>query len=67
MPKEKTKSAAKKRFQLQKGKGKKIMRKQEGMRHNLGTKSTKTKRSLQKKTLVSKADYKKVRRMLPNL
>ena len=62
MPKQKTKSGAKKRFQYT-GTGK-IMRKQVGVRHNLRKKTTKSKRMLTNKALVSTADHDNVKNML---
>lgn len=64
MPKVKTKSGAKKRFQFT-SQGK-IKRKQSGMRHNLRKKTTKGKRALVKNTLVNYSDEKAVKKMLPN-
>jgi len=62
MPKMKTHSSAKKRFKLT-GSGK-IKRFQAGVRHLLRKKSNKAKTRLTGSTLVSKADYAKVKRLL---
>ena len=62
MPKQKTKSSAKKRFRYT-ATGK-LMRKQVGVRHNLRKKTTKAKRALTKKTLVCAADHPVVAAML---
>ncbi len=62
MPKVKTKSGAKKRFKLT-GTGK-IKRKHAYKSHILTKKETKQKRNLTKSGLVSKADEKRVRKML---
>lgn len=62
MPKVKTKSGAKKRFKLT-GTGK-IKRKHAYKSHILTKKETKQKRNLTKSGLVSKADAKRVRKML---
>jgi large subunit ribosomal protein L35 len=63
MPKVKTKSGAKKRFKVT-GSGK-IKRKSAFKNHILTKKSTKQKRRLSKKTIVSKADENNVKAMLP--
>ena len=65
MPKVKTKSGAKKRFKIT-GSGK-IKRKSAFKNHILTKKSTKQKRRLSKKTIVSKADTNKISAMLPYL
>jgi len=62
MPKVKTKSGAKKRFQLT-GTGK-IKRKHAFKSHILTKKETKQKRNLTKFTLVDKADVPRVKKML---
>ena len=62
MPKVKTKSGAKKRFKFT-GTGK-IKRKHAYKSHILTKKETKQKRNLTKSGLVSKADEKRVRKML---
>ena len=64
MPKMKTKSSAAKRFKLT-GTGK-IRRHRAYHSHLLTKKSTGQKRRLRKGTLLSKADEKRVRRMIPN-
>jgi len=63
MPKVKTKSGAKKRFKVT-GSGK-IKRKSAFKNHILTKKSTKQKRRLSKKTIVSKADENNIKAMLP--
>jgi large subunit ribosomal protein L35 len=63
MPKVKTKSGAKKRFKIT-GTGK-IKRKSAFKNHILTKKETKQKRRLTKKSIVSKADTKNVKAMLP--
>jgi large subunit ribosomal protein L35 len=63
MPKVKTKSGAKKRFKVT-GTGK-IKRKSAFKNHILTKKETKQKRRLTKKSIVSKADTKNVKAMLP--
>ncbi|MBW2700877.1 MAG: 50S ribosomal protein L35 [Deltaproteobacteria bacterium] len=63
MPKMKTNRAAAKRFKVTKSG--KVKAKCSKMRHILSTKSTKVKRGLRKSKLVSKADLKQVRRLLP--
>jgi large subunit ribosomal protein L35 len=65
MPKVKTKSGAKKRFKVT-GSGK-IKRKSAFKNHILTKKSTKQKRRLGKKTIVSKADENNITAMLPYL
>lgn len=62
MPKSKTRRAAAKRFKKT-GKGK-IKRRKAYHSHILTKKSPKRKRNLRKATLVSKADQKRVERML---
>lgn len=62
MPKNKTHSGAKKRFRLT-GTGK-VMREQTGGRHLLEHKSSKFMRSIANDVEVSKADVKKVKRLL---
>lgn len=65
MPKMKTKRGAAKRFKAT-ASGK-IRRRKGWKSHLLETKSTKRKRRLRKGTLVSKADEKRIRRLLPYL
>ncbi len=62
MPKQKTHSGAKKRFKVT-GTGK-IMREQTGVRHYLEHKSSTLTRRLSGTTEVSKADTKKVKKLL---
>ncbi|WP_411721172.1 50S ribosomal protein L35 [Mycetocola sp.] len=62
MPKQKTHSGAKKRFKLT-GSGK-IKKQQSGMRHNLEVKSGQRKRRLNADQLVSKADFKNIKKLL---
>jgi large subunit ribosomal protein L35 len=62
MPKQKTRSSAKKRFSVT-GAGK-ILRRHTHKSHNLEHKSAKRRRSFRHAELVSKADEKKVFRML---
>ena len=62
MPKQKTNSAAKKRFKLT-GTGR-VKRKKAFASHILTKKSPKRKRNLRESTLVSKADERRVKRML---
>ncbi|RMD84919.1 MAG: 50S ribosomal protein L35 [Candidatus Dadabacteria bacterium] len=63
MPKMKTKRGAAKRFRLT-ARGK-IRRRRAYLRHILATKNRKRKRTLGQPTLVSAADRRQVRRMLP--
>lgn len=63
MPKMKTKSSAKKRFQVT-GSGK-IKRKQANKRHILTKKTTKRKNNLGKDAIVTDADAPRVKKMLP--
>ena len=65
MPKIKTNRAAYKRFKLTGGG--KLKRSQAFVNHILTKKSKKRKRNLRKNTLVSGADYKRVRAMLASL
>ena len=65
MPKQKTRRGAAKRFKLT-GSGK-IKRKKAFLRHILTTKTTKVKRNLRHAGLVSKADEKKLKAMIPYL
>ncbi|NOS55433.1 MAG: 50S ribosomal protein L35 [Cyclobacteriaceae bacterium] len=65
MPKVKTKSGAKKRFKIT-GSGK-IKRKSAFKNHILTKKTTKQKRRLTKKSIVSKADTNNISVMLPYL
>ena len=62
MPKQKTKSSAKKRFKLT-GTGK-IKRKHAFKSHILTKKSTKRKRALTQFTVVDKADVKSIKKLL---
>ena len=62
MPKQKTRSGAKKRF-MYTGTGK-IKRNQQGMRHNLRKKTTKAKRALVKTFLVHPSDHPNIDKML---
>ena len=62
MPKLKTRRGAAKRFKLTKGG--KIKRKRSKLRHILGAKTRKQKRRLRSRAYVSKADQKKVGRLL---
>jgi large subunit ribosomal protein L35 len=62
MPKQKTHSGTKKRFKLT-GSGK-IKKQQSGMRHNLEVKSGQRKRRLNADQLVSKADFKNIKKLL---
>ncbi len=62
MPKQKTNSAAKKRFKVKKSGL--IKRTQQGRRHLLSHKSTATKRDLRKSSYVSKAQEKTIRQMV---
>ena len=62
MPKNKTHSGASKRFRVT-GSGK-ILRQKTGLRHNLEHKSSKVTRRMSGTTEVSKADNKKVRKLL---
>ena len=62
MPKMKTNSGAKKRFSLT-GTGR-IKRKKAFASHILTKKSPKTKRNLRESTLVSKADEKRIKRLI---
>ena len=62
MPKNKTHSGAKKRFRIT-GKGK-VMREQAGGRHLLEHKSSRYTRSIANDVEVSKADAKKVKKLL---
>ena len=63
MPKMKTKRGAAKRFKLT-GSGK-VRRRKAYLRHILMAKSRKQKRNLGKATIVSAADAKQIKRMLP--
>ncbi|MGZ3695001.1 MAG: 50S ribosomal protein L35 [Bdellovibrionota bacterium] len=64
MPKQKTKSAAKKRFKIT-GTGK-IKFQHAGRRHNLGGKSRKGKRQSKNMDVIHKTDHERVMRGLPN-
>lgn len=63
MPKIKTKSGAAKRFSTTATK--KVKRGKQGLRHILSSKTTKNKRRLRKGGLVSKADTKRIRMLIP--
>jgi large subunit ribosomal protein L35 len=63
MPKMKTKRGAAKRFKLT-GSGK-VRRRKAYLRHILTAKTRKQKRNLNKATIVSAADTKQIKRMLP--
>jgi len=63
MPKLKTHSSSKKRFNVT-GSGK-IKRNKGYKSHILTKKSSKRKRNLRKSTLVSSADYKRIRTLIP--
>lgn len=62
MPKQKTRSAAKKRFKLKKSGV--IKRNKMNHRHILTKKSPKRKRNLRKSALVSSADYKNIKELI---
>jgi large subunit ribosomal protein L35 len=64
MPKLKTRRAAAKRFTMT-SKGK-VKRRKGFLRHILTNKTSKQKRHLRRATLVSKADEKSIKRLLPN-
>jgi large subunit ribosomal protein L35 len=64
MPKLKTRRAAAKRFTMT-SKGK-VKRRKGFLRHILTHKTSKQKRHLRRATLVSKADQKSIKRLLPN-
>ena len=64
MPKLKTRRAAAKRFTMT-SKGK-VKRRKGFLRHILTNKTSKQKRHLRRATLVSKADVKSIKRLLPN-
>lgn len=63
MPKQKTNRAAAKRFTFT-AKGK-VKRRKGFLRHILSSKTTKQKRHLRRATLVSKADERSIKRLLP--
>jgi large subunit ribosomal protein L35 len=63
MPKMKTRRAAAKRFSLT-AKGK-VKRRKGFLRHILTSKTAKQKRHLRRRTLVDKADEKRIKRLLP--
>jgi large subunit ribosomal protein L35 len=63
MPKQKTKKSAAKRFRLTAGG--RVKRSRAFKRHILTSKTTKRKRHLDMDTLVSRADERRVRAMLP--
>ncbi len=63
MPKIKTNSGAKKRFKITKGG--KVKRANAYTSHLLDAKSTKRKRNLRKSSVVSTAEERKVKRMMP--
>ena len=64
MPKQKTKSAAKKRFKITGSGGIKFQH--AGRRHNLGGKSRKGKRQSKAMTKINDTDHERVMRCLPN-
>ena len=64
MPKLKTRHGAAKRFSIT-AKGK-VKRRKGFLRHMLTSKTSKQKRHLRRRTLVSKADEKRIKRLLPN-
>lgn len=64
MPKQKTKSAAKKRFKITGSGGLKFQH--AGRRHNLGGKSRKGKRQSRAMDTIHKTDHDRVMRALPN-
>ena len=64
MPKLKTRRAAAKRFTIT-SKGK-VKRRKGFLRHILTNKTSKQKRHLRRATLVSKADERSIKRLLPN-
>jgi large subunit ribosomal protein L35 len=64
MPKLKTRRGAAKRFSIT-AKGK-VKRRKGFLRHILTSKTSKQKRHLRRRTLVSKADEKSIKRLLPN-
>jgi len=64
MPKLKTRRAAAKRFTMT-SKGK-LKRRKGFLRHILSNKTSKQKRHLRRATLVSKADERSIKRLLPN-
>jgi len=63
MPKLKTKKALKKRVKITKKK--KALRSKAGRRHLLSSKTTKRKRNLRKKSVVSETESKMIKRSLP--
>ena len=63
MPKLKTKKALKKRIKITKKK--KALRSKAGRRHLLSSKTTKRKRNLRKKSVVSKTEKKMIKKALP--
>ncbi len=63
MPKQKTRRSAAKRFTIT-AKGK-IKRRKGFLRHILSNKTPKQKRHLRRRTLVDKADEKRMKRLLP--
>ena len=64
MPKLKTRRGAAKRFSIT-ANGK-VKRRKGFLRHILTSKTSKQKRHLRRRTLVSKADEKSIKRLLPN-
>lgn len=64
MPKQKTKSTAKKRFKLKKSGV--IKRGQQNRRHNTGKKAQSQKMALRKGAYVSKADSKNIKQLINN-
>ena len=63
MPKMKTRKSAAKRYKLTAGG--KVKYKKQGLRHILTKKSTKRKRRLRHSAILSEAETRKVKRMLP--
>jgi len=63
MPKIKTRKAAAKRFQIKKSG--KIMRRHSRLRHILEWKTSRQRRKLKRKSVLSKADERRVREMIP--
>jgi large subunit ribosomal protein L35 len=63
MPKQKTRRSAAKRFSIT-AKGR-VKRRKGFLRHILSSKTSKQKRHLRRRTLVSKADEKSIKRLLP--
>ncbi len=63
MPKLKTRKSVAKRYKITKKK--KVLRSKAGKRHLLSCKTTKRKRNLRRKTLLSDADKKVIKRAMP--